>query len=325
MTVRDPHPTPEETARDDAAAWRVRLASETASEADWLAFEDWLGQSPDNVRAYDAVEALWAELDELRPLAAAAKVVPLRPRRRVPAPVWAAAVAASLAAAVALGLMLRDEAPTTVYATAKGEQRQIALADGTHLRLNSGSRLAVRLGRHERRVELAEGEVAFDVVHDPARPFVVEAGDREIRDVGTAFDVLRHAGRLEVAVDRGIVEVRPTGASAGVRLVRGQGVSHRDGAPGGDRVRPIDAEAAFAWTEGRVVYRDRPLEEVAADLNRYLPTPIVVAPEARDLRLTADMTLDREEAMLARLAAFLPVTPVRQTGAVKLELRDAGR
>jgi transmembrane sensor len=326
MSRHDRHHLPKETVRDAAAAWHVRLSSEETNEADWLQFEVWLAQSPENARAYDEVEALWAELDEVQlPAAAPAKIVPLRPGRRIFRPAWGAAIAASLAAAVALGLMMRDRAPTIVYATAKGEQREIALADGTRLRLNSGSRVSVRLGRHERRVELAQGEAAFDVAHNPARPFVVEVGDREIRDVGTAFDVLRQPGQVDVAVRRGIVEVTPRGGDGGVRLVQGQGVSHREGAAVPDVVRAVDPDAAFAWTEGRLVYRDAPLAQVAADLNRYLPTPIEVAPDAGELRLTAVLILDKEDSMIARLAAFLPVEPVRQPGVVKLELRHTTR
>jgi transmembrane sensor len=348
MTRPDHHRTPRETARDAAAAWHVRLASEEAVEADWLAFEAWLAEAPENVVAYDRVEALWDELGEVALSASAlpdiaataAADAPAGPRRsqptrlrgsgretrRRPVPAaWGSAIAASLAAAIGLGWMLHDPAPTTVYATAKGEQRVVALADGTQLRLNSGSRLSVRLGRRSRTVELTEGEAAFDVAHDASRPFVVTAGDRAVRDVGTAFDVLRHSGRIEVVVQRGIVEVAPGVGEAGVRLLPGQAIRRREGAPGPDTVRAADPEAAFAWTQGRLVYRDRPLAEVAADLNRYLPTPVAVAPAARDLRLTAVLTLDSQEAMLAKLAAFLPVTPVRQAGSVTLELRQARR
>lgn len=323
MTVDDHNRTPMESPRDVAAAWQIRLSSDTATEADWLEFEVWLAQSPENARASDAVEALWAELGELQP--PAAKVVAFKPRRRVVTPMWGGAIAASLVAAVGLGLALRDDSPTTVYATAKGEQREVVLADGTHIRLNSGSRLSVRLGRRERRVEMADAEAAFDVTHDARRPFVIDAGDRQVRVVGTAFDVLRHAGRVEVAVRRGVVEVRPVGADAGVRLVRGQGVIHREGAAGADVVATVDPATAFAWTERRLVYRDRRLEEVAADLNRYLATPIVVAPDARELRLTADMSLDAEQAMLERLSAFLPIRSVREAGVIRLESAPARR
>ena len=45
----------------------------------------------------------------------------------------------------------------------------------------------------------------------------------------------------------------------------------------------------------------------------------------QDLRLTAVMSLDSEDAMISRLTAFLPVTPVREPGAIRLELRKTGR
>lgn len=42
--------------RNDAVAWFVRLRDENASEAQWLAFLDWIEADPEHRRAYDAVE-----------------------------------------------------------------------------------------------------------------------------------------------------------------------------------------------------------------------------------------------------------------------------
>ena len=71
---------------------------------------------------------------------------------------------------------------------------------------------------------------------------------------------------LSIGVRRGIVEVRPSGqptAAPIARLTKGQGLSHREGQPG-DRVAPTDPEAAFAWTDGRLVFRGERLADVAA-------------------------------------------------------------
>ena len=62
--------------RARAASWHVRLGSDEAGEADWLAFETWLAEAPVHLRAYEAVEQLWSDLDALAPVAAS-NVTPL--------------------------------------------------------------------------------------------------------------------------------------------------------------------------------------------------------------------------------------------------------
>lgn len=309
-------------AQEEAVQWHVRLTSELASEADWLAFETWLDAAPDNGAAYARVEALVSDLE-----APPAPVVTLASRRRRRTWAWPVGIAASITLAASLGAgmwLQRSGPPATVYETAKGATRQIALADGTHIRLNSGSRLSVTLARNERRVTMADAEAAFDVAKDPSRPFLIEAGDRTIRVVGTEFDVLHHAGRFTVTVRRGIVEVRPTAAGPAAapiaRLVKGQALAHEEGA-GGDVISTIDPDRAFSWTAGRLVYDDVSLADVAADLGRYGAAPITVAPDARDLRLTAVIQIDSQDAMVRRLSAFLPVTAVHEAGGYRLSSR----
>ena len=43
----------------------MRLTSDLANEADWLAFEAWLGAAPENPAAYARVEALWRDLEPM--------------------------------------------------------------------------------------------------------------------------------------------------------------------------------------------------------------------------------------------------------------------
>ena len=164
MTGPSPPPTSEIHLREQAADWHVRLGSDLAGDADWLAFEAWLAESPAHGRAYDGVEALWSALDEL-PSSAMSNLRTLRTRPRLE--VWLGLAAAGLVAALALAFTLMGPSHLDSYVTARGEQRQIALADGSRLVLNGGSRLTVRLSRHERRVVMADAEALFDVAKDP--------------------------------------------------------------------------------------------------------------------------------------------------------------
>jgi transmembrane sensor len=321
-----PHIPADQALRDRAVEWHVRLASDAATEADWLAFEAWLAEGPAHGQAYDAVEAVWSELAGAPALAPA--VAPFRSRRRVRIEAWIGAIAACLVVAVALGVGLRASGPPAqAFQTARGERQVVILADGSRVTLNGDSRITVRMADHERRISMAEAEAAFDVVKDPKRPFLIEAGDRQIRVVGTEFNVLRRAGEVRVAVRRGVVEVRPAGAPSGPLLARlhaGEGLVHREG-KGGDSVAAADIEAAFAWTEGRLIFRNEPLAKVVTVLNRYVETPIVVAPDAAGIRVTAALELETEDAMLRRLAAFLPIRVERGSQAVRLSLRQGSR
>lgn len=316
---------PDPALRDRAVAWHVRLASDGADGDDWLEFEAWLAEAPEHLRAYEAVETIWADLDHVTP---APTVVPFRPRVTRRPTVWLGAIAASLVATVIVGSTLWSNLPTTqTYDTARGERRVVELADGSHITLNGGSHLTATLSRRERRVVMADAEAVFDVAKDPARPFFIQAGDREIRVVGTQFNVLRHGGEVKVTVRRGIVEVRPAGQPAApplARLTKGQGLSHREGQPG-DRIGSTDPEAAFAWTEGRLVFRGERLAEVAATLSRYGPAPIVVSPAAADLPVTAVLNLGPQDDMLRTLASFLPVQSQPSGDSIRLDLRRQAR
>jgi len=310
-----------EAARERAVFWHVRLASDAASESDWLAFEAWLAEDPAHQKAYEAVEQVWAELDSAPPSARSnlAALQP-RPNRRT---VLAGAVAASIAAA-AVGAGLWSLQPRTmVFETPVGERRLVTLADGTRITMNGGSHLTATLGRRERRVAMADAEAVFDVAKDPHRPFLIEAGDREIRVVGTEFNVLHHGGRVAVAVRRGVVEVRPKGATGGpaaARLTKGQMLVHRRGEPD-DQVAAVDPDAALAWTTGRLVFKNERLVDVAAAIDRYGSRPIVVSPEARDLKVTAVLEIGSEEAMLGSLAQFMPVQVEQRPDRIRLSLR----
>jgi transmembrane sensor len=215
-------------------------------------------------------------------------------------------------AAVLLGgpwIARRAPPAPSVYATSAGQLRTLVLPDGTKVRLDAGSRITVRFERGARQVAMAEGEAAFDVAHDPARPFLIGVGDRQVRVVGTEFDVKHRAGRLQITVRRGVVEVRPADAlaAAPVRLTAGEQLTHADGAAQ-SQVAQVDPAEAFGWTVGQLIYRDRPLSEVAGDLSRRFGMPIRAAdPQTARIRFTGVLAADSAPAVLRRLEAFVGV------------------
>ncbi|MDR6532881.1 transmembrane sensor [Caulobacter rhizosphaerae] len=320
----------------EAVDWLVRLQGEAVTERDWLNFDAWLTASPAHAQAYDAVltfddrltldsRLAQAELAAEPLTASLGKVVPLRPARRV----WIWSAGAAIAAAFVAGAILLPGsgllgAHETTYVTGVGERRTVALEDGSRIEMNAASRMTVRFERRARRVHLDDAQAFFDVAKDASRPFLVSAGDTQVRVVGTQFDVRQRDGQVAVNVQRGLVEVRPNlpRDAAPFRLRPGQGLSHRKGQRADARVQAVAVEEIAGWRKGRLIYRDQPLSQIAGDMNRLFPRPVKLADaEAANLRLSGVLIVDDQDAMVDRLSHLLPVRTTTTDDAIVIRAR----
>jgi transmembrane sensor len=87
-------------------------------------------------------------------------------------------------------------------------------------------------------------------------------------------------------------------------------------------VSVADPAESFGWRIGRLVYRDEPLANVVADLNRQFPTPIRIDdPRLGQSRISGVLILDDQGDVLQRLALMLPVKAVRSDRDVLLQPR----
>jgi len=78
------------------------------------------------------------------------------------------------------------------FAEIKSENviRKEKLPDGSTVTLNKNTTLAYSTDHFSRkRIVKLKGEAFFDVVHDEKNPFLIEAADLKIEDVGTSFNV----------------------------------------------------------------------------------------------------------------------------------------
>lgn len=318
-----------------ATDWFARLRDDADLDA-WTDFQTWLEADPAHRLAYEEVEALWLDLEDpaAEALLATATATPsaptdtkvleprstvtaFKPRSRRPTRwlIAGGAIAASVAALVLAPRWL-PSAPTD-YVTAKGEVRAVTLADGSRLTLGADTRVSVTMRAGHRDVILADGQAAFDVVHKPGNPFVVALGDQRVRVIGTEFNISRHEGRTAVTVRRGVVAVAQ--ASGGeVRLTRGQQVLHTEGTTV-QEVRGADPDAVFAWRAGRLIYDNTPLADVVADFNRYGGVPIRIDPSAANVKVSGVFLVDRQQAMVERLAQFSGVAVVTRPNEIVLK------
>jgi transmembrane sensor len=308
----------EERAAAEASAWLARLQRAELTEADGLEFDAWLAAAPDNRAAYQRALSAWHEFEARADDVLAEITAPMRraANRNMPMRRWVIVGAGGFAAAAAVAMTVLPSlmVPATVqtYVTGKGQHRRVTLADGSVVDLNAETRLTVRLARSERQVTLGDGEAIFDVTHDKHRPFTVAASDRVVRVVGTQFDVKNRQGDLMVTVARGKVQVRPTDAARSGRaflLTPGQRL---EVAPGGaEQLKAVDPQETFSWRAGRLVYRNQPLADVVADLNRqFVQQTEIGDPELAKIPITGVIVLDNPEAVVARLSLMLPVKSV---------------
>lgn len=246
---------------EEAAAWAVRTGDPAFD--DWDGFTAWLERSPAHAQAYDRISMAAIEAAE----ALAAAPVPANDIEEVGTAGnrrwFGAALAAGLVGLAAFGVWQMG-GDGHVYETAPGETRTIALADGSTIELGGGSRIALDEDQ-PRFARLEAGQALFDVRHDDAHPFRVEAGDDTLVDAGTTFDVRLDVDDLTVGVSEGVVLFNP--AEQNVRLEPGDRlVSARGSAD--YTLSEVPVAQVGEWREGRLTFAQASLADVVGDLAR---------------------------------------------------------
>lgn len=235
---------------------------------------------------------------------------------------WVAAVGALIAGA-AIWQLSPYRYDLGLYRTDLGEQRAIELPDHSQVVLDARTRLRVRYSADARIVELLEGQAQFSVAKDQSRPFKVEAGERTIVALGTVFDIAYIDREIQVAMVEGRVAVLPRGQdgsaseaqsdagrrdTSAVELSAGEGL--QVGPDGSAAVLPkADLEAATAWRQGKVIFRDEPLAEAVRRLNRYSHQQVVIDdPTLARMRVSGVFDSGDAQAFAEAMQAYLPVT-----------------
>ena len=272
----------------EAGVWVARLHSGEPDKAAAAGVRQWMSAHPMNRRALELCTEMWEESDNLR------RIIPFETHipagRRQYGRLLAAAGALALVMGITLWFALRGDVATEV-----GEQRLVTLKDGTRMFLNTATRVAVHYDSSGRFVELKAGEALFEVAKRPNWPFIVKAGDHDIRALGTSFVVRRDAlqtsvtlveGTVTVTADRSAARTRSvdpgTGDQSSARaftLTPGQRLTFL---AGNARVDAPSLDKATAWRRNQIVLDDTPLSVAVSEMNRYSKLKLVVErPEAQ--------------------------------------------
>lgn len=158
-----------------------------------------------------------------------------------------------------VSVLKNDEIYYATLETPYGRNQQLTLSDGTRVWLNAGSSIhfpSVFKGS-ERRVEVT-GEAYFEVVHDDKQPFIVMAGNDEIRDLGTHFNVNAYCDEalVKTTLLEGSVQI------GGYTLQPGQQYA-------GGRIEKVDADGTIAWVSDLFHFEDADIETVMRQLGRW--------------------------------------------------------
>jgi len=291
---------------EEAATWFVRLRRDGIGERERQRFDAWLGAADRHRQEYENFGKIWGSLDRLER--------PRSQRKR------GRALLAVLCAAGALAMAGADLSIDAREQTRIGETRHLVLADGSQIDLDADSRLRVEYTPWQRRIVLEHGQVLFKVADGSLRPFVVEAGNGRLRDIGTTFNVQEDRGKVTVAVQEGEVEITLAGKRESRRLGGGQQASYR-----ADAITPavaVEPQRVDAWRQDRWYFAGASLGEVVREINRQHARPVVLAGDDLDNYHVSGVFARSDRAgLLKALCAVLPLRAEEGADATLLRAR----
>ena len=158
-----------------------------------------------------ALEPVWSEVREQRLLGRIAEARRQKDHaRRRRALLLAGGFTVASAAGILLFALHRAERPRGVQsvAAAAGVASRLTLADGSEATLTPDGNVQIEEQSPARvRLRQRAGGARYVVAHNPARDFVVATAGVTIRVRGTIFSVAIRPGAVEIAVERGRVEI----------------------------------------------------------------------------------------------------------------------
>ncbi len=322
---------PQDTISQQAVHWLVRLRSDDLTEDETYAFADWLSQDARHSQAFAAAEdtlndmAMVARQSEIflsTPECNTPNISPpfavkqKKPFSRTPRyPRWLT-VSIGLAAAwlFALLAIVPEQAHLfndywSDYHSQTGELRDIALEDGSHLLLNTNTAVSVNFTHAMRQIILHHGQARFSVAPDHKRPFEVVVNGLAVQALGTVFEVYQQtSGQVRVIVEEHAVAVRNQGPAQTqqTNIREGQQLLYRPGENW--QVSDVDIALACAWQRHALLINDRPLKELALELERYHVGRVFIANQKlENMRVTGVFPLDNPNVVLESIRKVLGV------------------
>ena len=164
--------------------------------------------------------------------------------------------------------------PVTIE-TPSGHRTHIVMPDGTSVWLNARTKLTYPTNfSYPNRIVTLEGEAFFEVVSNDEHPFIVSTKLITVRVTGTTFNVNAYPdetssvtlihGRLEVIAPDTLLSLKP---NEQITVTQTNEISHQ---------KNIGMTDIYAWTTGDFYYLNKPLADIAKDLERRFNVTIII-------------------------------------------------
>ena len=183
---------------------------------------------------------------------------------------------------------------TTTISCAFGDKSSIVLPDSSRVWLNSGSKLTFNSDfKNGARIVVLDGEAFFSVSKDKEHPFRVKTTDIDIEVLGTKFNVKAYPEESSVSTTlvEGSLEI--SSQYENTRIKPDQKLVFSKESKKMVLREISDTTADTEWKDGRLVFRNESLGELAPKLRRWFDIDIVFADErVKQRRFTG--VLERE-------------------------------
>jgi transmembrane sensor len=198
--------------------------------------------------------------------------------------------------------------------TPRGGQYNVTLPDGTVVWLNASTslRFPTAFAGKERRVEI-KGEAYFEVSKNEAMPFIVKAGNQEIKVLGTYFNVTAYSDEktIKTTLLEGSVEVTLTGLPKTETEKTNNIITLKPGeqsqleSDNTLKVMEADVKEAVAWKDGYFVFNDENIESIMLKIARWYDIKVVYEINPENQNFTANISRKKN---VSEVLAMLELT-----------------
>ena len=292
-----------------------------ASERELAELEQWISQSESNRKYFDHLQLVFDRASLPQSIQkfdvdAAWANVKLKIRKQegksIHLPIYwnIIRIAAVLVITFGLGFFVYQwfERPAeTIAIKAEKEIVRDSLPDGSLAVLNRNTTIRYEYNpSNNKRSVVLEGEAFFEVKHDRAKPFIIDAGEVMIEDIGTTFNVkaFPDSPTVEVFVETGEVAFYSL-SDAGLNLVAGEtGIYNKENRSFA-RILKVDTNR-LAYKTGIFTFRNTDLQSIINDLNAVYNTKVRLGNDAlKNCKLTVTFRNEQIEDIVEIIAATL--------------------
>ena len=196
---------------------------------------------------------------------------------------------------------------------------QFRLPDGTIGWLNSNSSIKYSGNFTTNREVILSGEAFFDVAKDKRRPFRVNTNEISVEVLGTRFNISSYEDEknVEVVLEEGKLIINSRGINKSYMMNPSELVVY-DKKLKGFSTEVIEPQKYLSWKEGKLVFRNDPIEVVAKRLERWYNVDAeVIGNPTKDFRLRATFIDEDLEEVLDLLKMSLPINYRIENGELK--------